>query len=172
MYLYCNLSRNWRWHYMGFTWGSHGSAHETAPVNPLFCHTLELHGAYIGHLMNLPMWSHCFATHWHYMGFTLIGPWNCPCKAIVCHTLALHGVYIGRLMNCPYKPLSCHTMVLHGVYSGWPMKLLMKSHCFSTHWHCMGFTSVNSWKCPYKDTVLPHIRITWFHAGQPMKLPM
>ena len=39
----------------GIIWGSHGSAHETAPLNPLFCHILALHGAYIGHPMKLPM---------------------------------------------------------------------------------------------------------------------
>ena len=44
---------------VGIIWGSHGSAQEAVPVNPLFCNTLALHGAYIG---------------W---------PMNCPCKAIV-----------------------------------------------------------------------------------------
>ena len=72
------------------------------------------------------------------MGFTLVYSWKCP-----------------------YKQLSCHTLVLHGGYSGWPMKLHMKSQCFSTHWHCMGFTLVDSWTCPCKDTTLPHIGITW-----------
>ena len=71
MYLYCNLSRNWRWHYMGstwvgpwnclckaivlphirITWGLHWSAHGT------FCHTLSLHGVYIGRLMKLLIWT-------------------------------------------------------------------------------------------------------------------
>ena len=41
--------------HIGITWGSHGSAHETAPVNPLFCHNLALHGAYIVRSMKLPM---------------------------------------------------------------------------------------------------------------------
>ena len=75
MYLYYNLSRNWRWHYMGFTWvgpwncsckyivlphigitwGVHWSSHETDHVKPLFCHTLALHGVYIDRPMKLPM---------------------------------------------------------------------------------------------------------------------
>ena len=75
VYLYCNLSRNWRWHYMGFTWvgswncpcksivlphigitwGVHWSSHGTAHVKPLFCHTLTLHGVYTDWTMKMPM---------------------------------------------------------------------------------------------------------------------
>ena len=127
MYLYHNLSRNWHWQHMGFTWvgpwnypcksivlphigitwGLHWSTHETAHIN------------------------HCLTTHWYYMGFTLVGPWNCTWKATV-YPKHWHcmGFTLADSWNCPYKPLSYHTLVLHGVYSGWPMKLRMKSHCF------------------------------------------
>ena len=40
---------------VGIIWGSHGLAHETAPVNLLFCYKLALHGAYIGRPMKPPM---------------------------------------------------------------------------------------------------------------------
>ena len=144
---------------------------------------LALCGVHLGRPMKLPRKSivlpHVGITWYRAFHRTLVIPWNCPCKAIVlshigltwglhwsaheiahvkplfCHILALHGVHIGRLMKLPiYKPLFYHTLVLHEVYSGWAMKLHMKSNCFSPHWQCMGFTLVDSWKCPYKETAL------------------
>ena len=75
MQLYCNLSRNWRWHYMAFTlvgpwncpceanvlppigitWSVHWSTHRISDVKPLFCQTLALDGIYSCRLKKLPM---------------------------------------------------------------------------------------------------------------------
>ena len=61
--LYCHILN-----YMVPRWSANGVAH----VKPLFCHSLVLHGAHISWPMKLPMLRHCFAKHWHYMGFTLL----------------------------------------------------------------------------------------------------
>ena len=58
------------------------------------------------------------------------------------------------------KPLYFHTLVLHGIYISRPLKLPLKSECVATHWHYMG-SLVDSWNCPCKAIVLPHIGITW-----------
>ena len=116
---------------IGVTWGLHLSAHETVHVQPkpLFCHTLALHGVYIGRLMELPIWttvlshigitwgllwlahqtakSHCFSTHGHCMRFTLVDSWNCPYKPLSYHTLVLHGSTLVGPWSCP-----CKTIVL------------------------------------------------------------
>ena len=113
MYLYYNISRNWRWHYMGFAW----SAYETAPIKPLFLpHIVIIMGftlvdssncpfkatvlPHIG-IIWVPIWSahevaHVklhFATHWYYVALTLVSPWNGPSKAIVC--FFTHRYYLG-----------------------------------------------------------------------------
>ena len=71
MCLYCNLC-------IGIICGSHWSTHKTAHVKLLSYHTLVLYWAHSLRPMKQPMESHRFATHWHYMGFTFVGPWNCP----------------------------------------------------------------------------------------------
>ena len=95
MCLYCNLYRIW--HYMWFTlihqWNCHCHANvlphnglilgsfcsmdKTAPVKPLFCPTIALHGIYIGRSIKLSLYT----------------------KPLFCHTFALHGFYIGRPMQ-------------------------------------------------------------------------
>ena len=72
------------------------------------------------------------------MGFTLIGPWNCPCKAVV---LPLIGI----------------TWDLH-----WSIhETAHINHCLATHWCYMGFTLVGPWNFTWKPTAFPHIGIAW-----------
>ena len=93
---------------IGIACGSHGFAH----VKPLFCQTLALHGLHIVGPWKLPMYNHCLATYWNYMGFTLVGSWNCPCKATV---LPLAGIKWGTHWSAHETayiiPLFPHTLV-------------------------------------------------------------
>ena len=125
------------------------------------------------------------------MGFTLIGPWNYPCKDIVfphigiiwClhwsnhetaytnHCLATHwyymGVYSGWPMNLHMKS---HCFSTHGVYIGRPMKRPMQRHCLSTHWNCM----VPGWSAHEVAHVKPlfchSLVLHGAHINWPMKL--
>ena len=76
MCLYCILC-------IGIICSSHWSTDKTTHVKLLSYHTLVLYWAHSLRPMKQPMESHRFATHWHYMRFTFVGPWNCPCKASV-----------------------------------------------------------------------------------------
>ena len=118
------------------------------------------------------------------MGFTLIGPWNCPCKAIVLphigitwglhwsthetahinHRLTTHWYYMRFTLvgpwNCTWQATVFHTLALHGVYIGRLMKLPIKTlscHILVLH----GSLLVSPRSCPCKTTVLPIIGIAW-----------
>ena len=62
---------------------SHWLTHKTVHVKSLSYNTLALYCAHFLRNMKWPMESRCFATHWHYMGFTFVGQWNCPRKSSV-----------------------------------------------------------------------------------------
>ena len=152
--LYCNLYRNWHWHYMWFTvidpWNypckatvlthicltlnSFCQTHERGNVKPLSCHRMALHG------------------------FTLVSPWNCPCtQSHFLQYIRIAWVYTGRPWNCLCKasvspniritqgsPWSAHktahvkpffqTFALHGIHINQPMISPTWSHCFATYW--------------------------------------
>ena len=128
MYLYCKLSRNWRWHYMRFAWAGQWNW----PCKPIVLPHIGITWVWHWSIHETAHINHCLATHWYYMGFTLVDPWNCTWKATVFHTL--HWSTLGA---AHVKTLSCHTFELPGS------------------------TLVGPWSCPCKTTVLPLIGIAW-----------
>ena len=167
--LYCNLYRNWHWHYMWFTvidpWNCLCEAavlthicltlnsfcwtHETAHAKSLFCHRMALHGIYVGQPMKLPLYAKPIsAIHLHYMGFTLVVPWNCLCKASVSPTIRITRAHSGRPLNC-----ACKTMFPNICITS------------NSHWPAHNIAHVKSLSCD----ILVKLR---YHIGQPMKWPV
>ena len=101
-------------------WGSHGSAHKTAPVNPSF-------------------WPHIGITrgvHWSFHEIAHV-------KLLLCHTLALHGVYIDLPMELPM----CKAIVLPHIGTTWDLhrsihETVHINHYLARHWCYMVFTLV------------------------------
>ena len=112
--------------------------------------------------------------HWHYMWFTVIDPWNCPCKATV-----LTHICLTLNSFCPthetghVKPLFCHRMALHGFYVGQPMKLpLYAKPVFAIHSHCMGLHWSTHETVYVKPASRQTLELHGAHPGRPIKLRM
>ena len=73
---------------VGIIWVPHWSAHETAPVNPLFSHTLTFHGVNID--------RPCITCGLHWLTYE-----TAHVELLFCHTLELHGFHGGRRMMLP-----------------------------------------------------------------------
>ena len=111
------------------TWNLRWLVHNTVPVHkdiilPYICMTWVLHWSTheTGHV------NQWLAKHWNYMGFTLVGPWNCACKAIVyphiCRTWNSHW---SSHSFAHVKPLFCYTLVSLRAHIGQPMKWPVQS---------------------------------------------
>ena len=98
--------------HIDITWVLHWSTHETAHIN------------------------HCLATHWYYMGSTLVGPWNCTWKATVFPQIGIAwGLYWSTHESAHKKTLSCHTPEFPMLYPrGAHVGFWMASPCPRSPW--------------------------------------
>ena len=140
--------------HIGITWGLHWSGHDWS-----------IHET--AHM------KHCLATPWYYMGFTLVGPWNCTWKATVFQHIGIAwGLHWSTNETAHVKTLSYHTLELHGSTLVGPRSFPCKTTvlpligiAWGSHWLAHETAHV-------KPLVCHSLVLSEAHIGRPIKLPI
>ena len=117
--------------------------------------------------MKLPMYNHCLATYWNYKGFTLVGSWNCACKATVLPLIGIKwGTHWSAHETAYIIPLFYHTFVKQNFYRAYPLSWPKQYPWLNKCGPHISYVGAHPWI----PNALPTWGPCWFLNGKPMPM--